>query len=103
MPLAFIAAAQDTTVVELARDGLAVVSAWTMVGLGLAFLAILVVLLLVLAELRMLSRTWTGFWPPRASDPNPSWSTPTAPPATSIMSRRSCGPRSTGSTEWSRA
>ena len=32
-----------------------------MIGLGLAFLAILVVLLLVLAELRMLSRTWTGF------------------------------------------
>jgi len=61
MSLTFTAAVQDTTVVELARDGLAVVSAWTMVGLGLAFLAILVVLLLVLAELRMLSRTWTGF------------------------------------------
>ena len=57
----FTVAVQDTTVVELARDGLAVVSAWTMVGLGLAFLAILVVLLLVLAELRTLSRTWTGF------------------------------------------
>ena len=52
---------QDTTVVELARDGLAVVSAWTLVGLGLAFLAILVVLVLVLAELRILSRTWSGF------------------------------------------
>lgn len=61
MSLTFTVAVQDTTVVELARDGLAVVSAWTMVGLGLAFLAILVVLLLVLAELRMLSRTWTGF------------------------------------------
>lgn len=61
MSLPFTAAVQDTTVVELARDGLAVVSAWTMIGLGLAFLAILVVLLLVLAELRMLSRTWTGF------------------------------------------
>ena len=52
---------QDTTVVELARDGLGVVSAWTLVGVGLAFLAILVVLLLVLAELRLLSRTWAGF------------------------------------------
>lgn len=52
---------QDTTVVEVARDGLAVVSAWTMVAMGVAFLAILVVLVLVLAELRMLSRTWTGF------------------------------------------
>lgn len=61
MSLIFTAAVQDTTVVELARDGLAVVSAWTMVGLGLAFLAILAVLLLVLAELRALSRTWTGF------------------------------------------
>ena len=52
---------QDTTVVEVARDSLAVVSAWTMVAMGLAFLAILVVLVLVLAELRTLSRTWTGF------------------------------------------
>lgn len=52
---------QDTTVVEVARDGLAVVSAWTMFAMGVAFLAILVVLVLVLAELRMLSRTWTGF------------------------------------------
>lgn len=61
MSLTFTAAAQDTTVVALARDGLGVVSAWTVIGLGLAFLAILAVLLLVLAELRMLSRTWTGF------------------------------------------
>ena len=61
MPLTLAAPLQDTTVVELARDGLAVVSAWTMVGLGLAFLAMLVVLVLVLAELRTLSRTWTGF------------------------------------------
>ena len=54
MSLTLAAPLQDTTVVEL-------VSAWTMVGLGLAFLAILVVLVLVLAELRSLSRTWTGF------------------------------------------
>ena len=52
---------QDTTVVEVARDGLALVSAWTMIGMALAFLAILVVLVLVLAELRRLSRAWTGF------------------------------------------
>ena len=61
MSLVFISSVQDTTVVEVARDGLAVVSAWTMVAMGLAFLAILVVLVLVLAELRTLSRTWTGF------------------------------------------
>ena len=61
MLLTLAAPLQDTTVVELARDGLAVVSAWTVVGLALAFLAILVVLVLVLAELRTLSRTWTGF------------------------------------------
>ena len=61
MSLVFTSSVQDTTVVEVARDGLAVVSAWTMVAMGLAFLAILVVLVLVLAELRTLSRTWTGF------------------------------------------
>lgn len=54
-------ALQDTTVVEVARDGLALVSAWTMIGMALAFVAILVVLVLVLAELRGLSRAWTGF------------------------------------------
>lgn len=52
---------QDTTVVEVARDGLALVSAWTMIGMALAFVAILVVLVLVLAEMRGLSRAWTGF------------------------------------------
>jgi len=51
----------DTTIVEVARDGLALVSAWTMIGVALAFVAILVVLVLVLAELRGLSRAWTGF------------------------------------------
>ena len=61
MTLVFTSSVQDTTVVEVARDGLALVSAWTMVAMGLAFLAILVVLVLVLAELRTLSRTWTGF------------------------------------------
>ena len=61
MSLVFTSFVQDTTVVEVARDGLALVSAWTMVAMGLAFLAILVVLVLVLAELRTLSRTWTGF------------------------------------------
>lgn len=47
--------------VEVARDGLALVSAWTMIGMALAFAAILAVLVLVLAELRLLSRAWTGF------------------------------------------
>ena len=55
------AALQDTTVVEVARDGLALVSAWTMIGMALAFAAILVVLVLVLAELRHLSRAWDVF------------------------------------------
>ena len=61
MSLPFTSALQDTTVVEVARDGLALVSAWTMIGMALAFVAILVVLVLVLAELRGLSRAWTGF------------------------------------------
>ena len=52
---------QDTTVVTVARDGLGVVSAWMTLGIGVAFAAILIVLLLVLSELRLLSRTWTGF------------------------------------------
>ncbi len=52
---------QDTTIVTLARDGVGMVSAWMTVGLGVAFVAILIVLLLVLAELRRLSRTWTDF------------------------------------------
>lgn len=61
MSLLAAPALQDTTVVEVARDGLALVSAWTMIGMALAFVAILVVLVLVLAELRGLSRAWTGF------------------------------------------
>ena len=52
---------QDTTIVTLARDGVGMISAWMTVGLGVAFVAILIVLLLVLAELRRLSRTWTDF------------------------------------------
>lgn len=52
---------QDTTIVTLARDGVGMVSAWMTVGLGFAFVAILVVLLLVLVELRRLSRTWNDF------------------------------------------
>lgn len=52
---------QDTTIVTLARDGVGMVSAWMTVGLGVAFVAILIVLILVLAELRRLSRTWTHF------------------------------------------
>lgn len=52
---------QDTTVVELARDGLASFSAWAIGGAAVALVALLVVLLLVLAELRRLSASWTDF------------------------------------------
>ena len=61
MSLTLTSPLQDTTVVEVARDGIALVSAWTMIGMALAFVAILVVLVLVLAEIRGLSRAWTGF------------------------------------------
>ena len=61
MSLLATSPAQDTTIVEVARDGLALISAWTMIGMALAFVAILVVLVLVLAELRRLSRAWAGF------------------------------------------
>ncbi len=61
MSLPFASPVQDTVIVEVARDGLALVSAWTMIGMALAFAAILAVLVLVLAELRRLSRAWTGF------------------------------------------
>lgn len=52
---------QDTTVVELARDGLASFSAWAIGGAAVALVALLVVLLLVLAELRRLAAAWTDF------------------------------------------
>ena len=52
---------QDTTVVELARDGLASFSAWAIGGAAVALVALLVVLLLVLAELRRLAASWTDF------------------------------------------
>lgn len=52
---------QDTTVVELARDGLASFSAWAMGGAAVALVALLVVLLLVLVELRRLAASWTDF------------------------------------------
>ncbi len=52
---------QDTTVVELARDGLASFSAWAVGGGAVALVALLVVLLLVLAELRRLAASWTDF------------------------------------------
>ncbi len=61
MPLHFEPALQDTTVVTLARDGIGLVSAWMTVGIGVAFVVILIVLLLVLSELRFLSRTWSTF------------------------------------------
>lgn len=52
---------QDTTVVELARDGFASFSAWALGGAAVALVALLVVLLLVLAELRRLAASWTDF------------------------------------------
>ena len=42
----------------LARDSLGTVSDWATVGLGIAFLALLVVLLMILLELRGLSKSW---------------------------------------------
>ena len=61
MPLHLVPAVQDTTIVAVARDSLALVSSWMTVGIGLAFAAILLVSLLVLAELRQLSRAWSSF------------------------------------------
>ncbi|MDE2804515.1 MAG: hypothetical protein OXN18_05120 [Gemmatimonadota bacterium] len=61
MPLNLETALQDTTVVTLARDGIGLLSAWMTVGIGVAFVVILIVLLLVLSELRLLSRTWATF------------------------------------------
>ena len=52
---------QDTTVVELARDGFTSFSAWAVGGAAVALVALLVVLLLVLAELRRLAASWTDF------------------------------------------
>ncbi len=52
---------QDTTVVELARDGFTSFSAWAVGGASVALVALLVVLLLVLAELRRLAASWTDF------------------------------------------
>ena len=60
-PPEVLAVVQDTTVVTLARDGMAVFTAWALAGLVLAFAALLVVILLVLAELRRLSAAWTDF------------------------------------------
>ena len=48
---------QDTTVVALARDPLGTVSAWAAIGMVLAFLALLLVLVMILNELRQLSRS----------------------------------------------
>ena len=61
MPPEILTALQDTTVVALARDGLATFTAWAMGGLLVAFVVLVVVVLLVLAELRRLSAAWTDF------------------------------------------
>lgn len=58
MPLFSVFIVQDTTVVAVARDSLATVSAWSSIGLATAFAALLVVLVMILFELRRLSRSW---------------------------------------------
>ena len=59
--LAALPTPQDTTVVALARDGYALFTAWAVVGAGLALVALLAAVLLVLAELRRLSAALTDF------------------------------------------
>ncbi len=54
-------ASQDTVVVTLVRDGLASISAWMTVGLTVVLGALLFVLVLLIAELRKLSRTSSEF------------------------------------------
>ncbi len=55
------ALAQDTTTVVLARDGLAVLTAWSLVALVVAVLAVLVVALRLQAEMRRHRAAWEGF------------------------------------------
>ncbi|MGI9625791.1 MAG: DUF948 domain-containing protein [Longimicrobiales bacterium] len=51
---------QDTTMVSVARDTLATVSAWANVGLVIAFGLLLIVLTMILLQLRGLSRRLQG-------------------------------------------
>ena len=95
MPISLTLSIQDTTVVAVARDGLGLASAWMTFGMGVAFVAILVVLIFVLAELRHLSRAWSGFWPSPPTGRSRSWSMRTTQPGTLTTSRKSHGRRST--------
>ncbi len=52
---------QDTVVVALARGGLESAMAWVTIGLALAVAGVLVVMVLVLSEVRRLSREWSRF------------------------------------------
>ena len=52
---------QDTVVVALARGGLESATTWVTIGLALAVAGVLVVMVLVLLEVRRLSREWSGF------------------------------------------
>lgn len=52
---------QDTVVVALARGGLESATTWVTIGLALAVAGVLIVMVLVLLEVRRLSREWSGF------------------------------------------
>lgn len=52
---------QDTVVVALARGGLESAASWVTIGLALVIAAVLVVMVLVLSEVRKLSREWSEF------------------------------------------
>ena len=54
-------APQDTTVLTLASDSLTLVPGWAAALAAVAFAGVLVVLLLLLAEMRRMSSTWTRF------------------------------------------
>ena len=60
MPFPTLFMVQDTTLVSVARDSLATVSAWATVGLAIAFVMLVLVLVLILFELRALSKSWQG-------------------------------------------
>jgi len=61
MPFTGPPAPQDTTVLTLASDSLTLVPGWAAVLVALAFAGVLVVLLVLLAEVRRVSSSWTRF------------------------------------------
>ncbi len=62
---------QDTVVVALARGALESAAGWVLVGLAALFVAVLVVLVLVLGELRKLSKGWSKFVAETTEDAQP--------------------------------